>query len=752
MTPSNILAEKIAARRAAATTNAPTKTEPEREREVDASVWARARALLLDDGRKLEGELLPIVANTSARPTANSAITAFDAKIPSIYVGANTACGLAGSLKTREPATTTQLDEWQRTAGYNIGVLARTVRALDVDVEDKALAAEIANLIAAYVELPKRTRANSAKFLQPFLLEGVYSKRIIDTRAGRIEFLGNGQQWVLAGTHKTGATLEWSKKPLTFPRITPAQFEELWTALGAQFGVTVAKQPAPRVEKPAPSTTPREPAEGEITVPDWAVAHINSLDPDCDYETWRDIGMRLHDHCNGGEDGFAVWQAWSANGSKYPGEEALRAKWESFGQNDGPKVTLGGLRVEAGVSDDAFGPPPSQAVLDVLAQAEAAEKAQRLATIKWAKLGEYKLRPAPEWLVKRIIPRKPLGAIYGPSGGGKSFEMLDIGLAITRGIPWRKFKTRQGAVGWLAAEAEGSMRNRVLAYEKGHGISVDELPFYVLGTGIDLTNRDTVRAIAESAPKGLVMIVVDTLAAAAGSANENSGEDMNPVLDNCALIHTITGASVTLIHHSGKDEARGMRGWSGIRARLDYEGEVTHDKQSGTRELAMTKQRDGVEGEALPFKLVPVEIGVDEDGEIETSAYVEHLDGYAGVKAANAKRKGQGKWHRAIRDALSAAPDMELELDALITAAIGHVSEGKRTSRPRQYVIATLKEMVDLGELYEPGIAGTGPRGYGFKVTATLAGKVRGNPDNVIPFPRAHEPEADVDADSDLIN
>src|SRR5690606_25900188 len=134
--------------------------------------------------------------------------------------------------------------------------------------------------------------------------------------------------------------------------------------------------------------------------------------------------------------------------------------------------------------------------------------------VKWTQLGDHKRRPPPEWLIKRIIPRKPLGAIYGPSGSGKSFTLLDMGLAIARGVLWREFKTRQGGVGWLAAEAVGSMRNRSLAYEKGHGVSVDELPFYVLGEGIDLTNRDTVRVIAESAPKGLVLIIVDTLAAA----------------------------------------------------------------------------------------------------------------------------------------------------------------------------------------------------------------------------------------------
>jgi hypothetical protein len=542
---------------------------------------------------------------------------------------------------------------------------------------------------------------------------------VVEFRCGATT--GNSAQDVLPPTvHPSGKPYAWtfnddniSPDCRNLPPL-PKPLHDLWLSMV-------------RVEKPEP----REPSTSTPVDLKWLEELVFQRDADCTEPEWWECGAIISHETEHSDEGYELFDRWSATGTtKYEGPEATRKKWDEIGSrpDQATPATAGKLLQESKATVEDFGPPLDPDMLAVAQATDAAKQQQeheaRVASYacKWNKLGAFKLRPAPEWLVKRIIPRKPLGAIYGPSGGGKSFEMLDIGLAITRGIPWRKFKTRQGSVGWLAAEAEGSMRNRVLAYEKGHGISVDELPFYVLGTGIDLTNRDTVRAIAESAPKGLVMIVVDTLAAAAASANENSGEDMNPVLDNCALIHAITGASVLLVHHSGKDEARGMRGWSGIRARLDYEGEVTHDKQSGTRELAMTKQRDGVEGEALPFKLVPVQIGVDEDGEIETSAYVEHLDGYAGVKAANAKRKGQGKWHRAIRDALSAAPDMELELDALITAAIGHVSEGKRTSRPRQYVIATLKEMVDLGELSEPGIAGTGPRGYGFKVPATVAG------------------------------
>lgn len=66
---------------------------------------------------------------------------------------------------------------------------------------------------------------------------------------------------------------------------------------------------------------------------------VGVLDPDCDYRTWCQVGMACHHERDGGEDGFLVWDDWSARSGKYPGREILRAKWASFGRNAGFSVT-----------------------------------------------------------------------------------------------------------------------------------------------------------------------------------------------------------------------------------------------------------------------------------------------------------------------------------------------------------------------------------------------------------------------------
>jgi hypothetical protein len=504
----------------------------------------------------------------------------------------------------------------------------------------------------------------------------VLELRCADAKGGTV------QDVLPPSIHPSGAPYEWRGDWRHLP-IIPKQLHDLWLSM------TRVEKPESRV---ASSTTTSN------SVPEWALKHIAGIDSDCDYDTWRDIGMRLHDRTAGSDDGFAVWLDWSAKGAKFPGEPELRAKWDTFGQGAGPQATLDGLRREITASDEDFGPPLA---VDLLTAAEAEARAARVAKLRWTKLSEHKRRPAASWLVKGFLPKKPINMVFGPSGAGKSFAVLDIGLAIARGVPWQGRKVQRGAVGWLAAEAEGSMRDRTIAYEKGNGVDIDDADFYVIGEGVDLTKGDAVTALAESAPKGLVLIVVDTLAAAAGSANENSGEDMNPVLDNCKRLHEITGASVLLIHHSGKDEAKGSRGWSGIKARVDAEVEVKKRANHPTwRDITSTKQRDGTEGLIAVFEVRPIAIDMDDDGDIVKSAFVAYVDPNANLSHANASRRGQGKWHRAIRSALADAEDMRLDSEALIKAATLNVPEDKRTSDPRKQLIATCNQMVSLGELH----------------------------------------------------
>lgn len=387
----------------------------------------------------------------------------------------------------------------------------------------------------------------------------------------------------------------------------PKALETLWRSLLPQSTASPDNPPA----------APKEPANDSRIAE--AQRILDATDPDCDYDTWIKLGMALEHEL--GADGWDLWNNWSAKGKKYPGAASLESHWNSFGRSPTP-ITLGTFKRQLVASKDDF---EDLTNVDLDDPFEAAAR-ERAAAIKLWTLQEIQQRPWPEWIIRDILPRAELSMVYGPSGAGKSFVVLDMALAVARGAPWWGHDVRRGGVLWLAAEAFGSMKPRTKAYAQANEIDINAIDNFRVVEQFNLNSPETVTALIE-AVKGLSLslVVVDTLAAASGGANENSGEDMGAILDACRRIHYATNASVLLIHHSGKNIELGARGWSGIRAAVQAELRVDYDPEQNTRCLTATKQRDGEDGVSFNFTLVPVVVGMDDRDQPISSAHVKLL-------------------------------------------------------------------------------------------------------------------------------
>lgn len=255
---------------------------------------------------------------------------------------------------------------------------------------------------------------------------------------------------------------------------------------------------------------------------------------------------------------------------------------------------------------------------------------------------EFAAGTPPSWIVKGVLPLAEIAVIYGESASGKSFFALDLVAAVARGIEWRGCRVRQGAVVYVAAEGAGGFRKRLAAYAQSHGIDLAALPLGVVASAPNLlTDDDKALAQAIELAGGASIVVVDTLAQSTPGANENAGEDMGKVLARCKRLHAATGALVVLIHHSGKDATKGARGWSGIRAAVDAEIEIT--RLADARTARITRQKDGEDGAVFAFGLLPVRVGEDEDGEAIVSCVVEYQH-----EAPPPAREPKGAWEKAV--------------------------------------------------------------------------------------------------------
>lgn len=222
------------------------------------------------------------------------------------------------------------------------------------------------------------------------------------------------------------------------------------------------------------------------------------------------------------------------------------------------------------------------------------------------------------YMVKGWLDRNCLSMLYGPSNAGKTFVALDIAMHIAAGKPWRGLRVNGGPVLYIAAEGGAGIRNRLAAIKRDRP-EMANAPFYLLPLGLDLHGQGDALAVCEIMPCDKpALVVIDTLARSMGAGDENTAKDAAQFVRNCDLIREATGAHVMVIHHTGKDEDRGARGSSALRAAVDNEIQVTAEW-----EIISRKQRDQEPPEPLYFNLRSVTLGMDEDGDPVTSAVVD---------------------------------------------------------------------------------------------------------------------------------
>ena len=137
---------------------------------------------------------------------------------------------------------------------------------------------------------------------------------------------------------------------------------------------------------------------------------------------------------------------------------------------------------------------------------------------------------------------------------------------------------------------------------------------------------ETIKEIEKSEGCELKLVVIDTLSRAMGGGDENSGRDMMAVVSQIEHIKRETSAHICIVHHTGKDETRGARGHSSLRASVDTEIELSKTLGQSITTVRVTKQRDMQVCPPMPFSLDVIELGRDRRGDPITSCVVHHED------------------------------------------------------------------------------------------------------------------------------
>ncbi len=262
-------------------------------------------------------------------------------------------------------------------------------------------------------------------------------------------------------------------------------------------------------------------------------------------------------------------------------------------------------------------------------------------------LGGNELRSLPPlaWRVRGVLPAVGLAALYGPSASGKSFLSFDMAAAIAEGRRWFDCRVEAAPVVYCALEGEAGFKLRAQAWEASRGRALPD-GLRMMLQPFKLTESQDVIDLAAVVPAGAV-VVVDTLNRAAPTADENSSRDMGEILEAAKLLQTLTRGLVLLVHHTGKNAAAGLRGHSSLFAAMDACIEVSRD--GDRREWKVAKSKDGIDGDACPFRLQVETLGVEPTGEAITSCVVVRDTAVEDVRAV---KLPQGGNQRVVLDAL----------------------------------------------------------------------------------------------------
>lgn len=319
-------------------------------------------------------------------------------------------------------------------------------------------------------------------------------------------------------------------------------------------------------------------------------------------------------------------------------------------------------------------------------------------------------REAPDYLIDEVITEQSVITVYGPSGSLKSFVAIDLGMAVAHGVPWHGREVKQGCVVYVTGEGTSQIGHRLDAWDIANGTEGVDAPFHLIPFGIPVSDPTWItNLIADIRNAGLSpsMVWLDTLARTFGQGDENSQKDMNAYISGVDRLRDEFGCVVGIVHHTGKDSDKGLRGSSALYAAMDTV--IRTDRKTMTVALKNQqphgKQKDGAEFDDIMLEARVMTLpGVDKKGremtslalfESENKGQEEDEEGYREQRQAR-PATAAGANQKAIISALKKAKGEPLGFMRLTAMS------GLDGSKARQAIIP----LVEKGLVIESGEEG----------------------------------------------
>jgi hypothetical protein len=239
-----------------------------------------------------------------------------------------------------------------------------------------------------------------------------------------------------------------------------------------------------------------------------------------------------------------------------------------------------------------------------------------LDNFKFTTYEELLAREPPEWIVDGLIQPGEVTVIYGLPKCGKSFVTQDLLAAIARKEPtwFGKEVNTFGLVVHITLEGKG-LSARMQAYAKAHALT-EPMPYLCLEQSIAIPNEEDtdrlIRSIKHEALKAglpVILVAIDTVNRALGGGDENDSKDMGSFIRQVDRIRdSCPKAGIILVHHQGKDAAKGLRGHSSLLGAIGCSIHI-EKKPNNIHIATIVDMRDGPADGQFTFGLDTIIVG-----------------------------------------------------------------------------------------------------------------------------------------------
>jgi hypothetical protein len=270
---------------------------------------------------------------------------------------------------------------------------------------------------------------------------------------------------------------------------------------------------------------------------------------------------------------------------------------------DTPKDTMNEeqrLRIAQGLD-----PVQNPKVVDIASRRSEDERSNIVETYLLSGHEFMKLEP-PEPLIDGWIDEGTLAVLYGPPKAGKSFVAIDMMMCVASGSHWQGHPVKQKKVLYIVGEGSSYYPPRLEAWMETNKVYNSALDNIMLLTrSASLKDPEQVQDVIEIMEEHSIgLVIIDTLARAMGGAEENSNSEMSLVVNAIDKIRLETKATALVVHHSGKDESKGLRGASALLGAVDTSLSVK--KTNGAVIVAAEDQRGRAESGTVYLQLKEV--------------------------------------------------------------------------------------------------------------------------------------------------